>query len=352
MSFVGRARPKRSWTGVSDAMIRQGDRGFPANTAPNTDMSDASDSDDDADFGFAGEEFDEPDWAEEFNDPSGSDSDDGEEEVTTAFSADYGFIPPADEPPSPDGSDQGSPQGPVFSGVTLDPLNAIAEGEEPEEILPDVSRRNSLVNQPAIDLPDHAVESESESESDGDGDGDGDWEVGLDGINLGLRLAKPVARSNAPRPRYGAGAGGRTDANPFKRNSSLGDFGGKSGWLAIYVQTGKKVPKNLDKLKWKEKWVALEDGKLHFKESPNSKIDSKQTKTIDMASVKGLYEDTTGKHPDRYIMDAGKRKGVKYYFQAVDQHECRAWLNVKYRALDVAKRKGKASHRNREENVT
>lgn len=323
-------------------MIQQGEPGFPANTARTTEMSDGSDSDDDDEFGFAGEEFDEPDWAEEFNDPSESESDDGEEEeVTTAFAGEYGFIPTEDE--SPDGSDQGSPQGPVFAGLPpIAPLNAIDEGEEPEEILPDVSRRNSLVDLPALDLPDDAVVSDVESDNDGDA-----WEVGMEGINLGLRLATPAAvRSHVPRPRYGAG--GRTDANPFQQNAALGDFGGKSGWLAIYVQTGKKVPKNLNKLKWKEKWVSLESGKLHFKESPNSKNDSKQTKTIDMASVKGLYEDTTGKHPDRYIMDAGKGKGVKYYFQAVDQHECRAWLNVKYRALDLAKHKNKASRRSRE----
>jgi len=322
-------------------MIR---RGEPANgvlASRTTDMSDDSESDDDDEFGFAGEEFDEPDWAEEFNDPSGSESDDGEEEVTTAFAGEYGFIPTEDD--SPDGSDQGSPQGPVFAGLPpIAPLNAIDEGEEPEEILPDVSRRNSLVELPELDLPDDAVVSDVES------DNDDDWEVGMEGINLGLRLAKPAAvRSHVPRPRYGAG--GRTDANPFSQNAGLlGDLERKSGWLAIYVQTGKKVPKNLDKLKWKEKWVSLEAGKLHFKESPNSKNDSKQTKTIDMASVKGLYEDTTGKHPDRYIMDAGKGKGVKYYFQAVDQHECRAWLNVKYRALDLAKRKSKASRRSRE----
>lgn len=279
----------------------------------------SADSDTDDDFGFA-EEFDEPDWAEEFNqvDEEESDEEESDEEESVVVRhvdlseevSGFGFRPDADAFPN-------ELLPPVIVGMdSLSPctLDTVVEEDEPEEDM--IISHTIDVNDPVWLIDKENIFYEDDS----------DDKIDMDGINLGLRLSD--------LPSVGK------DTNSFNSKPRLASLSeslnnSKAGWLRIFVQTGKRNPRNF---KWKEKWCTLEHGRLRFQDSPNADINAKQTKLVDMSTVVSLSEDTTGKHPTRFVMETAG-KGVKYYFEAVDVNECASWLATKRHAIDRAKRR-------------
>lgn len=92
-------------------------------------------------------------------------------------------------------------------------------------------------------------------------------------------------------------------------------------WLRLtVVQQGKTLS---SRPKWKEKWCRLTDGQLHFQISPNPKVDEKESKMIEMASIQLIVQDETGEHPDRFAMVSGRQT---YYCLTRDEQATLVWV--------------------------